>query len=705
MFVRKTLKAFVALAAYLLLLHVSIAFSQSFTLEAILSAPYVTNLTTAGEADVLAWVSNEKGVRNIWVAAAPDFQPRQVTQYTEDDGQALGSLRLTRDGRILVYVRGGSANRAGEHPNPTSDPDGAEQAIWAVRTDGGEPWRLAAGSRPLLSPDEQFVVFLRKGKPFRVELLPPHGKTPEAKPLFKVRGRVGHLRWSPDGQKLAFVSFRGDHNFVGIYEMQQHKIRWIAPGVDRDLRPVWSPDGRRLAFIRTPGAKKHELRNIMSGNPFAIWVADAATGTAREIWRSPGDDGGFAQYYPAEPLRWTKNDRILFYSEHEGWMHIYSMRPDGSDLQDLTPGRSEAEHSAVSPDGKYLYFSSNKDDIDRRHIWRTPTEGGRPEAVTRGQGIETDPVVLASGRLIAYRAAGTNHPPVITLAQADGKKPKAVYPQQWPADFPQKELVVPQPVIFTSGDGWKIHAQLFLPKGAKPGDNRPALIFMHGGPIRQMLLGWHYRGYYANAYAMNQYMASKGYVVLSVNYRCGIGYGRDFRLAPNQGPRGASEYQDIIAAGLYLQKRPEVDPHKIGLWGGSYGGYLTAMGLARDSDLFAAGVDLHGVHDWAFRATDFSPGGGWGLQGEELLELALKSSPVADLTYWTSPILLIHGDDDRNVLFQQTTDLVQRLREKGVHTEVLVFPDEVHGFLRYESWLRAYQATADFFDRFLRRNQ
>ncbi|RMD95780.1 MAG: S9 family peptidase, partial [Calditrichaeota bacterium] len=420
---------------------------------------------------------------------------------------------------------------------------------------------------------------------------------------------------------------------------------------------------------------------------------------------SPGDDGGFAQYSPAAPLRWTANNRLLFYSEHQGWMHIYSMAPQGGEVVDLTPGQSEAEHSAVSPDGQFLFYSSNEKDIDRRHIWKVPTTGGRSIQITAGNELETEPVVLAGGRRIAYRWAGTNHPPVIALANNEGKAVKRIFPRDWPSVFPQSRLVVPRQVIFTSGDGWKIHGQLFLPKGASRGDRRPAVIFMHGGPIRQMLLGWHYRGYYGNAYAMNQFLAAKGYVVLSVNYRSGIGYGRDFRRAKNQGPRGASEYQDIIAAGKYLQSRPEVNPQKIGLWGGSYGGYLTAMGLARNSDLFAAGVDLHGVHDWAFRATDFSPGGAWGVQGEALLQLALKSSPEADLTYWTSPILLIHGDDDRNVLFQQTTDLAQRLREKGVHTEVLVFPDEVHGFLRYESWLRAYTAAADFFDRFLKGEQ
>src|SRR5712692_7352852 len=112
-----------------------------------------------------------------------------------------------------------------------------------------------------------------------------------------------------------------------------------------------------------------------------------------------------------------------------------------------------------------------------------------------------------------------------------------------------------------------------------------------------MVLAWHYSEYYHNAYALNQYLAGRGYVVLIVNYRSGIGYGVEFREALNYGARGASEFNDVLGAGLYLRSRADVDPRRIGLWGGSYGGYLTALGLARASDLFAAGVDLYGVHD------------------------------------------------------------------------------------------------------------
>jgi dipeptidyl aminopeptidase/acylaminoacyl peptidase len=191
---------------------------------------------------------------------------------------------------------------------------------------------------------------------------------------------------------------------------------------------------------------------------------------------------------------------------------------------------------------------------------------------------------------------------------------------------------------------------------------------------------------------MNQYLASRGYIVLSVNYRSGIGYGRAFREAEGRAGRGASEYQDIVAAGKYLDARSDVDSKRVGLWGGSYGGYLTALGLARNADLFAAGVDFHGVHDWPTDNWD-----GKNLK-PEMTKLAHDSSPVASVDKWTSPVLFIHGDDDRNVYFTQTVDLIARLRAKGVHVEQLVFPDDVHDFLLYRNWVKAYTATSNFFD-------
>jgi dipeptidyl aminopeptidase/acylaminoacyl peptidase len=260
--------------------------------------------------------------------------------------------------------------------------------------------------------------------------------------------------------------------------------------------------------------------------------------------------------------------------------------------------------------------------------------------------------------------------------------------------------VVPQQVILSAADGMLIHGQLFLPP--KAAARHPALVFFHGGSRRQMLLGWHYMAYYSNSYAMNQYMASLGYVVLSVNYRSGIGYGLDFREALNYGAAGASEFNDVQGAGLYLRTRDDVDPKRIGLWGGSYGGYLTALGLARSSDIFAAGVDMHGVHDWNEELQNWTRS--YDPSHSDYARIAWESSPLASVDTWRSPVLLVHGDDDRNVPFSESVALTQALRKQGVQFEQLIFPDEIHDFLLYRSWLAAYTASADFFARRLREN-
>jgi len=269
-----------------------------------------------------------------------------------------------------------------------------------------------------------------------------------------------------------------------------------------------------------------------------------------------------------------------------------------------------------------------------------------------------------------------------------------------PAGFPAGKLVIPQQVIFTSADGMQIHGQLFMPAGDNDGRRRPAVVFFHGGSRRQMLLGWHYMDYYSNAYAMNQYLASLGYIVLSVNYRSGIGYGLNFREAINYGAGGASEYNDVQGAGLYLHDRADVDPARIGAWGGSYGGYLTALALARSSDLFAAGVDFHGVHDWAARLGQGGAGAEAAIAADpNVARIAFESSPLASVKTWKSPVLLIQGDDDRNVTFSQTVRMAAALRAQGVEFEEHVFPDEIHGFLMHRSWVTAYGLTADFFGR------
>jgi dipeptidyl aminopeptidase/acylaminoacyl peptidase len=368
----------------------------------------------------------------------------------------------------------------------------------------------------------------------------------------------------------------------------------------------------------------------------------------------------------------------------------------------LTPGAFEVDDVSYAQDGRAAVVSSNQDDIDRRHLWRVTTSGASAAvAMTPGRGLEWNPALLADGTSVAYVSADARRPGQPVLMTSGGS-PRELAPGSVAAAFPAAALVEPEAVTIVAADGMKIPGQIFRPASSIPaGQKRPALIFFHGGSRRQMLLGWNYRSYYHNAYAFNQLMASRGYVVLSVNYRSGIGYGLEFREALNYGAAGASEYNDVVGAGLFLRSQPDVDAARIGLWGGSYGGYLTAMGLARASDMFAAGVDVHGVHDWNNAIRNFMPGYN-AERRPDVARLAAASSPMAFIDGWRSPVLLIHGDDDRNVPFGESVDLVEKLRARDVEVEQLVFPDEVHGFLLYRSWTRAYTVAADFLDRQLK---
>lgn len=735
----------------ILLFSASFASAQkSFTIEQILSYPLPSALVSAKKADRLAWTEVEKGLRSIYTAVAPDFKPVRLTDFMQDDGKELTELRISDDGSVIIFVRGQGPNRDGWIANPASEPGGGHQEIWAVGTRKGKPVKLAEASGPVLSPNGKWVLFVRDGQIY--EAAAGASAKPVAaqgdEPLIKAWGRNGDPKWSPDSKKIAFVSNRTDHSLIVIYDHEKRQLTYLAPSVDRDTTPTWSPDGKKIAFMRRPGASFAQTTALAQQQPqqgrgvgigrvggapqnpggqpqagrggqpqaapagqrtapdpiyqraafpggytLSIWVADVSSGEAHEIWHPSQQDPAFA---PTNRIDWAGNS-LVFLLERNNWRHYFSLPASGGENivpTDLTPGEGEvpgadeAETLGFSGDGAFLYYGTNVNDIDHRHIWKTPTASGTPIQLTKGDEIETYPAALASGNKVACFYADAKQPKSIAIVPADGGKP-TIISRKLPADFPLDAQVVPEAVILTAEDGLQTHAQVFVPKDIKPGERRPALVFTHGGPGRQMLLGYHYSFFYHMAYAMNQYFANKGYVVISVNYRSGIGYGTTFRNAPNSGQRGSSEYQDLVAAGRYLQSRPDVDSKRIGLYGLSYGGLMTAMGLSRNSDMFAAGVDIAGVHLW-----------GNSLDPENV---AFKASSISTIDQWTSPVLLVQGDDDRNVQFSQSVGLVQLLRARNVHFELIVYPDEVHDFLVFQKWLKTFNAADDFFNRFLKK--
>ncbi|MBZ5603406.1 MAG: prolyl oligopeptidase family serine peptidase [Acidobacteriia bacterium] len=673
--------------------------ASAATIEQYLGAPYASEMHASPGGGRVVWLLNERGARNLWVAAAPDYKGRRLTTYKEDDGQDVGMIQWTADGRSIVYVRGGNLEQIGQvSPNPMSWTQTPDQSIWIVPFEGGAPKRLAEGHSPSVSKDGH-IAFIRASQIWMTTL---EGEKPVE--VVRTRGGSSNLRWSPDGSQLAFMNSRGDHSFIGIYKPGEKPVKYLDPSTDRDSSPAWSADGRRIAFVRTPSvsraggaeARREEL------TPWSIRIADVSTGVGREVWRAEKGPGSVRHGMSAsDQLYWTDGDRLAFSWEKTGWNHLYSVSAEGSSAKELTPGDNfEIEHVSLSVNRRELIFSSNQDDIDRRHIWRVAVTGGKPALVLGklGEGIEWEPEDAGSGAIVYFRSSAKEIGRA-ALKPANAA-PHDLAPDSIPADYPLDEQVVPQQVIFPASDGMMIHAQLFLPK---TGGRHPALVFFHGGSRRQMLLGWHPMDAYSYCYGINQYWANKGYVVLSVNYRSGVGYGLNFREAIDYGPSGSSEFNDVTGAGLYLANRADVDRKRIGVWGPSYGGLLTALALSRSSDLYAAGVDMMGLHDWSAAGASVATPSYNTEKEREQMRLAFESSPIASVKTWKSPVLFIHPDDDRNVAFNQTVKLVEALREQGVDLEELIFPDEVHDFLRFEHWIIASKAADAFFDRKLRR--
>lgn len=691
----------------ILVLFATIALSQPFTIDAIKNYPFPTELVSSATGSQIAWAVDEQGKRNVYVAQGPDFKPRKITNYANDDGQEITSLSISPDGNWVVFVRGGDHGSNWDDGLPVNPSFTAEQfkvQIISVPFAGGDAKTLSEGDEPAISPKNDVVAFIKGGQ---VQTVPIDGSAP-AKSLFTTRGTVGSLEWSVDGSHLVFVSSRGDHSIIGVFKDANTPIQWIAPAFARDFSPRWSPDGSKLVFVRTPGSGgAPDSILVRRPNPWSIFTAEVSSGKFTEIYKAPATlRGSVPSTHGGTNLHWAAGDKIVFLSYQDGWQHLYSMDAKGGKETLLTPGNFMAEHIRLSPDKKWLLFSANTGpdamDLDRRHAVRVAVDKPGVEVMTPGSGLEWTPTITGDGTTMAFISATAQRPPLPAVISLSSSKRdvKLVGMEMIPSEFPQARLVIPKKVTFKASDGVTVHADLF--ESGNLSGKKPAIVYIHGGPPRQMLLGWHYSDYYSNAYASNQYLASLGFVVLSVNYRLGIGYGFDFHQPDNAGASGASEYLDIKAAGEWLSKQTNVDATRIGVYGGSYGGFLTALALGKDSKLFAAGVDIHGVHDFvAGRGYLNPPTDRYEKPGDlqKAIDVAWKSSPVAYVSSWTSPVFIIHGDDDRNVRFNQSTDLVRRLDKKGVPMETMVIVDDTHHWMKHSNAVKVYGAIADYFSR------
>jgi dipeptidyl aminopeptidase/acylaminoacyl peptidase len=620
---------------------------------------------------------------------------------------------LAPDGSAILFIKNGQIYRAKISPSkPATEVDRGEKAFiteWGVQ------------SSPKYSPDGRKIAWVSTRTDHSFIMVYDLATRAVTYMSPSVDFDTDPM-WLPDSKHLVFM------RQPGLPFGQQAQSGSGALGLPNGpayQAPTAAPTGRGAgrggapAAAATPPVVNNSpglmTATFKGGYTLSFYKADVTTGDSQEIWHNQPKDP-LASSIPSPHL---SGDYVIYQLAVAGaggrgggrggrgggrgaapaptpattdeWERYYSIKVTDPSARPVllttTNGMIEnATSIAFSADGKTFFYSTNANDIERRHIWSVPVSGGTPVQLTTGDGVETSPAPLASGKYMATLSANWNLPQSVGIWTGANQPQRIVFPASLPG-FPTDLHVKPEIVITKAADGMEIHNQIFLPKDLKPGERHPAIVFVHGGPVRQMMPAYHYMQFYHWAYGINQWLANQGYVVMSINYRSGVGYGRSFRNAPNVGAAGNAEYQDVVAGGKYLQSRPDVDPARVGIWGLSYGGVLTSQALARNSDIFKMGIDLAGVHLW-----------GSSLDPEAV---SYKSSTIGAIDGWKSPVLLIQGDDDRNVAFQQMTGLVQLLRQRDVYYELIVFPDDVHESLLHSRWIYTLGRMETFLHKFL----
>jgi dipeptidyl aminopeptidase/acylaminoacyl peptidase len=661
--------------------------NEKFTLASVLAAPFIYPPAPSGDGTALAYVSREGKSRNVYFLRVGKKAVR-LAGYPDDDGQDMEDVAVSKTGVAVAYVRGGRINRQGDAPNPAAFADMPLQQVWLVGTSNDAPRLLGEGRDPMFSPDNHWVLWRSGGKVMAAALTWSKGRllgvgAPEE---FLTGERAG-LSFSPDGTKAAYEHGHG----IEVYDFASKTAVVVPHGKDNDAGLVWSPDSRHLAFRRsgaqspaglsTEGCGNYRYCDpVVSAAPWSIWVVDVTDLKPRQIWQAKLGQGSVfypmdQSYSPGQPsMFWMTGDRIVFPYEGDGWRHLYAVPVSGGEAKLLTPGDGEVETAALSPDRKRIFYATNIGDLGRRHIASVGLETPA-KTLTPGDKDQWAPIALAHGA-VGYVGAGWADPHTVSVRLASGNTLAAGLPLR-PAGFPIKTLLKPELVDFPAADGHTAFGQLFVPQ--KP--NGCAIIFSHGGIRRQMLPGFHYMDAYHYLYGMNQYLASRGCVVLSVEYRSSIMRGEAFRDAPGWGFAGNSELLDFVGAAKWLMARKDVDASRgVGIFGLSWGGYMTANALSQHSDLFKVGFDMAGVH------TSSNDAG-------------VQYSAVGNLGTWTSPVFLAQGDDDMNVNFNEGITLARAIQasKPGLEFRQQVLPGQTHDlYLTYEQLVQIYQEGSDF---------
>lgn len=487
----------------------------------------------------------------------------------------------------------------------------------------------------------------------------------------------------PSRTKVGDVTGRSKAFRLDLSTGKLEQLGVIGGAIDKQAAQVriggWRHDGTQaLVTASTPDNKWRYF--ITAGESGPVKVVHALNDTA---W--VGGPCG-------QCMGWLPDGRVWYASEATGYAHLYSANPDGSDNKALTSGNWEVERAELSDDGTWFLLHTSEESPFVLHAYRMSSKGGARSRLTRehgGHNITLSP----DGKRFADVYSASNLPWELYVANADGSGQTRLTVSTSEA-FRSRNWLKPAIVRIPASDGIGVPARIYKPEdlGAKP--NGAAVMFVHGaGYLHNVHDFW---SQYGREYMFNQYLASKGYVVLDIDYRGSAGYGRDWRTAIYRW-MGGRDLQDHVDASKWLQKEYGISPERIGIYGGSYGGFMTLMALFTAPESFGAGAALRSVTDWAHYNQGYTSNI-LNLPQNDTLAYR-RSSPIFFAEGLSDPLLMAHGMVDTNVHFQDIVRLSQRLIELGkTQWELAVYPVENHGFVRPDSWTDEYRRIFELFE-------